>query len=828
MDDHTFTAVDLHVHSKYSKRPTFWVLQKLGCPESFTEPKRLYDIAVKKGMSLITITDHNCIGGCLEIAHLPGVFMSEEVTAHFPHDGCKIHVLVYNITEARHQEIQRLRKNVFDLLKYLDRENLFYSLAHALYPVNDLLTQDRFEQLLLLFQNFELNGAREAGQNVVLKNILRSLTESKMNRLMDRHGIVPGYPRPWVKNLTGGSDDHSSLNIADTHTRVPGTLDIEGFFNALRSGCSEVRGEGSSPLHLAHNIYGIGYQYYAQKAGLERHADKDRFLGFLNRSLQPATGEQPSNGMFSRFCGFWRSKKNGLLSDTVNMDLKVLLQREGYRVIHGHPELMDVLSGNPGAHQSMEKKWLTFVNEVSNGVLRQFADRFLGNLQKANVFNVFQSIGSAGGLYTLLAPYFIAYSAFSRGRAFSRQVEQWGPGEHSTRDEKSESVHVGHFTDTLYEINGVALTLRQQAIIAGKTDKNLKVITCGEEKGQMVPTIRNFEPIGVYELPEYPEQKLLYPPFLEMLGYCYNEGFTHIHSATPGPIGLAALGIARILKLPIYGTYHTALPQYARFLTDDAGVEDLVWRYTLWYYDQMDSVFVPSVSTARELTSKGISRTKIRLFPRGIDIRRFNPSVQNGYFRKNHPAPPAFQLLYVGRVSREKGLPLLEAVFKSLLEADSTDNPLRLVVVGDGPYLEEMCKNMEGLPCTFTGYLEGDDLVSVYNSCDLFVFPSATDTFGNVVLEAQACGLPAIVTDQGGPRENLVEGETGLVVDADSESALQSAIQSLMDDPLRLRKMSRACRRYMEERSFEMAFNDTWNMYGDKTMGTVNILDEAV
>ena len=84
---------DLHVHSKFSKRPSEWILKKLDCPESFTEPTVLYNICKQKGMTHVTITDHNVINGCLEIAHNPDVFISEEVTTYFPDDGCKLHVL---------------------------------------------------------------------------------------------------------------------------------------------------------------------------------------------------------------------------------------------------------------------------------------------------------------------------------------------------------------------------------------------------------------------------------------------------------------------------------------------------------------------------------------------------------------------------------------------------------------------------------------------------------------------------------------------------------------------------------------------------------------
>ena len=105
--------VDLHVHSKFSQRPSEWILKKLGCPESFTEPYCIYSIARERGMSHVTISDHNTIEGALAIAHLPGAFISEEVTTYFPEDGCKAHVLAVNITEAQHRDILKLMENIF-------------------------------------------------------------------------------------------------------------------------------------------------------------------------------------------------------------------------------------------------------------------------------------------------------------------------------------------------------------------------------------------------------------------------------------------------------------------------------------------------------------------------------------------------------------------------------------------------------------------------------------------------------------------------------------------------------------------------------------------
>jgi glycosyltransferase involved in cell wall biosynthesis len=124
---------------------------------------------------------------------------------------------------------------------------------------------------------------------------------------------------------------------------------------------------------------------------------------------------------------------------------------------------------------------------------------------------------------------------------------------------------------------------------------------------------------------------------------------------------------------------------------------------------------------------------------------------------------------------------------------------------------------MANLPCYFCGYLTGEELARVYASADLFVFPSATDTFGNVVLEAQASGLPVVVIDKGGPCENMIPEKTGVVAPAEDAEGLLAALESMLGNIPRLREMSRAARKYAQQRSFEAAFLKTWRMYRAKT-----------
>jgi glycosyltransferase involved in cell wall biosynthesis len=205
-----------------------------------------------------------------------------------------------------------------------------------------------------------------------------------------------------------------------------------------------------------------------------------------------------------------------------------------------------------------------------------------------------------------------------------------------------------------------------------------------------------------------------------------------------------------------------------------------------------------------------MSEDKIQVYPRGVDINRFHPCRRNGIWTGEYKlGRDSLKLLYVGRISREKNLDLLVEAFRQLTAKGSH---AELILVGDGPYKKTLEKDLAGTRAAFTGELKGERLAQAYASSDIFVFPSVTDTFGNVVLEAQASGLPVIVTDQGGPQENLIPEETGVIIPGSDAGALVRAIERLAKTPVRRRQMGKAARQYMESRSFESNFLKTWDL----------------
>src|SRR4029453_11387134 len=175
----------------------------------------------------------------------------------------------------------------------------------------------------------------------------------------------------------------------------------------------------------------------------------------------------------------------------------------------------------------------------------------------------------------------------------------------------------------------------------------------------------------------------------------------------------------------------------------------------------------------------GFAPERLKILPRGLDTTLFSPEHRDpAFWQRFGEHNGAIHLLYVGRISKEKDLDVLAHAYRQLR---SEGLPVQLYLVGDGPYLQALNK---ALPeAVFTGYLRGKELAAAYASADVFVFPSTTDTFGNVVIEAQASGVPVIVSDSGGPKELVHERESGLITKSHDVNDLVRAIRELVIDP---------------------------------------------
>jgi glycosyltransferase involved in cell wall biosynthesis len=343
------------------------------------------------------------------------------------------------------------------------------------------------------------------------------------------------------------------------------------------------------------------------------------------------------------------------------------------------------------------------------------------------------------------------------------------------------------FTDTLTDVNGVAKTVRTLAGLAQRRGRRLVAITCGEASPPPDLPVHDFKPFAQFPIPGYESQTLQLPPLLEVLEHCERERYSEILISTPGPLGLVGLVAGKLLGIPVTGIYHTDFPLYVRHLAGSATLEEMTWTYMRWFFGRMDRIFVSSRCYLDLLAEHGLPQARMSLLPRGVDAAFFHPGKRDPRFWGRFGINGAFKFLYVGRVSREKNLDALVDAFQAFLDSG---RQAQLVVVGDGPYLKEIARRCRRPEILFTGFLHGEDLARAYAGADAFVFPSTTDTFGNVVLEAQAAGLPAIVSDRGGPQEIVLPGRSGLVVDVDRQGALTAAMVRLFEDPALAAEMS--------------------------------------
>jgi glycosyltransferase involved in cell wall biosynthesis len=382
-----------------------------------------------------------------------------------------------------------------------------------------------------------------------------------------------------------------------------------------------------------------------------------------------------------------------------------------------------------------------------------------------------------------------------------------------------EAPRVAYFPDSFHEVNGVAHTSRNFEAFARRRGLPFLCVRAGDREQKLtqdgnVWTLElprgflsfalekdlRFDPAFVRHLPQIEEALARFEPDL-------------IHITGPSEVGMLGAALAHTRDLPLAASWHTNVHEYAarrsqhllhllpRWQADMAGqkIEDASLAIAAKFYSIADVLFAPN----RELCDM-LERTTRRpcfLMPRGVEAELFHPRN-----RARSTGDGVYVLGFVGRLSVEKNVALLATVQQELEHMEVTN--FRFMIVGHGAeeqWLREHLQRAE-----FTGVLSGKALAVAYANMDLFVFPSHTDTFGNVVLEALASGVPAIVTPEGGPKTIVRDGETGRVV---SDEQFATAIAELLGDEEKLESMRAAARDYAGRASWDSVFEGVYRGY---------------
>ncbi|MFW5713999.1 MAG: glycosyltransferase family 4 protein [Brevefilum sp.] len=278
-----------------------------------------------------------------------------------------------------------------------------------------------------------------------------------------------------------------------------------------------------------------------------------------------------------------------------------------------------------------------------------------------------------------------------------------------------------------------------------------------------------------------------------------------IHAVNPFSLGKLGIMYASEHSIPLVASYQTDLPGHVRLWGFNL-LEKPVENYLYRLHKQADLNLAPSHATQRELIGKGYKNVKV--WTRGIDSAMFNPGHWSRSMREyltngNTHAP---LLLYVGRLSKEKRVEMLLPIVQAIPRA-------QLAIVGDGPLRPELEALFAGTNTKFTGYLYDEDLAKAYASSDIFVFPGANETFGNVILEAMASGLPVVAPRAGGILDTVIDRKTGLLFEANNNAEMVYDVQRLINSCCLSREMGRAARVRAETFSWDNILDKLLNDY---------------
>jgi predicted metal-dependent phosphoesterase TrpH len=596
------SRADLHIHSKYSDRPNEWFLRRIGSPESFVDPLSIYKICRERGMDYITITDHNGVNGALEIAHLPDTFISTELTTYFPENECKIHCLVWNITEKIFKEINLLRGNIYELQQYLHANNILHAIAHPLFAINNSLTIDIFEKLLLLFKRFEgLNGSRQPRAELLARTIFENLSPELITQLANKHGIEPVGPKPWEKWTTGGSDDHSGLYIAQAYTETHYSPTIFDFFDHLHKGEHKTGGRNGTSLRFAHNLYNIAFNYYKTHF-LEDGSRKQNLIKSMLKHLIKET-KKPSRRGFKAIISkpikhYFYKKKTKKLNDIERMlvdEIKTI-----FKDMYNKP-------GELSLHNDNRK--FQAACYIGHHLTFTFIQRFFTQLKHGGLIESIQSFASLIPVFLGLAPYFTAFGLQHKDKKFLDTIARHFPGTQKLLNKPNK---IAWFTDTFTQTSIKTITT-----LTHQNAKDITAITCLASIPQVDFCVKNFTPVGFFEIKEnHIQQQFIFPPFLEILQWLEDNDIDELIISSIGPMGITALIAARLLKLKTNAICHTQFPQSIKDFSENKTIEKITWKFMHWFYENMDSITVPNHYYLDLLISRNVNPNKIKIIER--------------------------------------------------------------------------------------------------------------------------------------------------------------------------------------------------------------------
>ncbi len=776
--------MDLHCHSTASQESRLGVQRAVGLPECATPPEEVYELAKRRGMDFVTITDHDTIDGVLQIAERCDVFISEELTTSFRGQPQAVHVLCYGITPEDHEWLQAHSGNVEECAEYLHGNDIVCALAHPYYNVGAPLTARHRRHLADLFGIWEVrNGSRA-----------RELNRPAAIYIGTREGIG-----------IGGSDDHAGVDIGRTFTEAPWAATPAEYLDYLRAGEGVARGAQGSAAKWAHAAIALAARALGSGAVGERLAGHEgepcMAEGVAKGEPRAAEGEpRMAKGelgpnpravmlMMQRLLCEGDARQGATGNDLTPEDARQLLRAWLSAVELDHLDergLIAYMQQEHFSHSDLYRRASRAHERKLRAAIGEVVCAIEGASENTSPEGACEN--APDGAPDLMAAATGVFEGCIAAIPYAPATAFLGNEKAKLDAREDETPRVAILADGIGSTHGVTRTIEE---IRERGVRGFEIEVIGTD----ADVDRRLSAVAEIEVPFYPGLKIGVPSLTVAVETLAEGRFDAIHVCSPGPVGIAGALVARGLRLPLVGSYHTELTAYAALRSQDARVASAMDLAVRSFYNACNLVLSPSPASDEALAQLGVSDQRTARWDRGVDTARFDPSLR-GELR----LPGAINVLYAGRITREKGSELLAEAF---LEAHRRDPRLHLVLAGGGPEQEHLRERL-GQNATFLGWLAGRELAQAYASADIFLFPSATDTFGQVILEAQASGLPVVALARGGPLSLVRPGVDGLLCEPDPQ-ALAQCLLELSGSPLLRQRLATAALSAVGERTWESA-----------------------
>jgi glycosyltransferase involved in cell wall biosynthesis/predicted metal-dependent phosphoesterase TrpH len=736
MTPQSSSRVDLHCHSTASAISRLGVQRALGLPECATPPQEVYDLAKRRGMDFVTITDHDTIDGALELAErYEDAFVSEELTAWFRGEPQAVHILCWGITPGDHERLQALAGDVEAVAHELRERAIACALAHPFYAVEAPLLPRHRRRLAQLFSVWETrNGARARELNAPAEVYIET------------HGGTG----------VGGSDDHAGVDVGRTFTQARSCSTWRAFLDEVVAGEATALGAHGSAAKWTHAAMALATRALGRGERSGAAPEPAAIFAMVQRLMIEGEARSSHTG-------------TGLCPDDARALLRSWLNAVELDLCES--ELIELLQGDDFFHADLYRR----ARRIHERKLAHAVEQIAATLTTSAPGEADLGASATTLFDACLAAIPYAPAAAFLGREKAKLARRDG-----------EPLRVALVADAVGGMHGVTHTLDE---LRDRGVPGFEVEVVGTDHN----VDHRLSAVAEIDIPFYAGLKVGVPSLPAIVEALAEGRYDLVHLCSPGPSGAAAGVIARVMGIPVLGSYHTELAAYAGLRSQDPELE-LASRIAIGaFYGQCRRVLSPSLASDAVLRGMGIRDERIGRWDRGVDVARFSP-------RRRDPGllPGEITVLYAGRLTREKGADLLADAF---LQARAMDPRLHLALAGGGPE-EDGLRERLGEHATFLGWLEGEALATAYASADIFLFASRTDTFGQVLLEAQASGLPIVAVGEGGPTSIITEEVTGRLCPADA-GALAEAVVQLAAQPLTRERLASAALHAVAQRTWE-------------------------